>query len=175
MGRVSAFLVAFCMALIAAAAGIVSWLVFSFTGMEASVLGVAVMTALVLINSVSGRQRDRYDMGSQIADLSRATADIGRQVSELDRRIVGLEGEVAAAMDRTRSATEPLASEIDELGGLVKELADAVAAHEQMLESAIANATPQRPTPPSAVVPEHARAERVRATEPSEPEPARMP
>src|SRR4051812_9946011 len=175
MGRVSAFLVAFCMALIAAAAGIVSWLVFSFTGMEASVLGVAVMTALVLINSVSGRQRDRYDMGSQIADLSRATADIGRQVSELDRRLVGLEGEVAAAMDRTRSATEPLASEIDELGGLVKELADAVAAHEQMLESAIANATPQRPTPPSAVVPEPARAERVRATEPSEPEPARMP
>src|SRR3954465_3174398 len=79
MGRVSAFLVAFCMALIAAAAGIVSWLVFSFTGMEASVLGFAVMTALVLINSVSGRQRDRYYMGSQIADLSRATADIGRQ------------------------------------------------------------------------------------------------
>src|SRR4051812_7962675 len=173
MGRVSAFLVAFCMALIAAAAGIVSWLVFSFTGMEASVLGVAVMTALVLINSVSGRQRDRYDMGGQIADLSRATGDIGRQVSELDRRLVGLEGEVAAAMDRTRSATEPLASEIDELGGLVKELADAVAAHEQMLESAIANATPQRPTPAPAFAPPPA--ERVRAAEPSEPEPARMP
>jgi len=170
MGRMSAFLIAFCMALIAAAAAIVSWLAAGFTGMEASVLGVAVMTALVLINSVSGRQRDRYDMGSQIADLSRATADIGRQVSELDRRIVGLEGEVAAAMDRTRSATEPLASEIDELGGLVKELADAVAAHEQMLESAIANATPPRPAaaPAPAYPPEPERAAAERH-EPAEP------
>src|SRR6187401_1251841 len=170
MGRMSAFLIAFCMALIAAAAAIVSWLAAGFTGMEASVLGVAVMTALVLVNSVTGRQRDRYDMGSQIADLSRATADIGRQVSELDRRIVGLEGEVAAAMDRTRSATEPLASEIDELGGLVKELADAVAAHEQMLESAIANATPPRPAaaPAPAYPPEPERAAAERH-EPAEP------
>ena len=130
MGRLNAIFIAFCMVLIAASAGIVSWLALSFTGMEATVLAVAVITALVLMNSVTGRQRDRYDMGGQIADLSRATADIGRQVSELDRRLVAMEGEVAAAMDRTRSATEPLASEIDELGGLVKELADAVAAHE---------------------------------------------
>jgi cyclic-di-GMP phosphodiesterase, flagellum assembly factor TipF len=173
MGRVGAVFIAFCMALVAAAAGIVSWLAVGFTGMEASVLGVAVMTALVLVNSVTGRQRDRYDMGGQIADLSRATADIGRQVSELDRRLVGMEGEVAAAMDRTRSATEPLASEIDELGGLVKELADAVAAHEQMLESAIANATPPRPMAAPALAPEpaarHAEPERV------DPAEARMP
>jgi cyclic-di-GMP phosphodiesterase TipF (flagellum assembly factor) len=128
------------------------------------------MTALVLINSVTGRQRDRYDMGGQIADLSRATGDIGRQVSELDRRIVGLEGEVAAAMDRTRSATEPLASEIDELGGLVKELADAVAAHEHMLESAIANATPQRPmaAPAPVFAPEPERPAAAGRAEPAE-------
>jgi cyclic-di-GMP phosphodiesterase TipF (flagellum assembly factor) len=170
MGRLNAAFIAFCMVLIAASAGIVSWLAASFTGMEATVLAVAVMTALVLVNSVTGRQRDRYDMGSQIADLSRATADIGRQVSELDRRIVGMEGEVAAAMDRTRAATEPLAGEIDELGGLVKELADAVAAHEQMLESAIANATPQRPVAPSPV-PERAE----RPTERSEPDAPRVP
>jgi cyclic-di-GMP phosphodiesterase TipF (flagellum assembly factor) len=172
MGRVSAVFIAFCMLLIAAAAAIVSWLTVGFTGMEATVLGVAVMTALVLINSVTGRQRDRYDIGGQIADLSRATGDIGRQVSELDRRLVAMEGEVAAAMDRTRAATEPLASEIDELGGLVKELADAVAAHEQMLESAIANATPQRPTAAPAPPPEPGRSA---FAEPAEPAEARMP
>ena len=170
MGRLNAIFIAFCMVLIAASAGIVSWLAFSFTGMEASVLAVAVMTAQVLINSVTGRQRDRYDMGGQIADLSRATADIGRQVSELDRRLVGMEGEVAAAMDRTRSATEPLASEIDELGGLVKELADAVAAHEQMLESAIANAPPPRP---AALAPE--AVERAGVAERIEADAPRMP
>jgi cyclic-di-GMP phosphodiesterase TipF (flagellum assembly factor) len=52
----------------------------------------------------------------------------------------------------------------------VKELADAVAAHEQMLESAIANATPQRPVAPSPV-PERAE----RPTERSEPDAPRVP
>ena len=73
-------------------AGVVSFLSLGFTGMEASVVAVAVLTALVMVNSVTARQRDRFDVGSQIADLSRGTADIGRQVSELDRRIVALEG-----------------------------------------------------------------------------------
>ena len=116
MGRLSAIFIAFCMVLIAGSVGVVAWLSFGFTGMEATVLAIAVLTALVMVNSVTGRQRDRSDIGGQIADLSRGTADIGRQVSELDRRIVGLEGDVAAAVDHSRAATEPLASEIDELG-----------------------------------------------------------
>src|SRR3954471_6395484 len=171
MGRLNAIFTAFCMVLIAASAGIVSWLAVSFTGMEATVLAVAVMTALVLINSVTGRQRDRHDIGGQIADLSRATGDVGREVPELAPRLVRREGEVAAAMDRTRSATEPLASEIDELGGLVKELADAVAAHEQMLESAITNATPPRPMSAPALAQEPP----ARQAEPGRAEPAEVP
>jgi cyclic-di-GMP phosphodiesterase, flagellum assembly factor TipF len=147
MGRTSAVFIGFCMVMIAGSVGVVAWLSFGFTGMEASVVSIAVLTALVMINSVSGRQHDRFDVGSQIADLSRGTADIGRQLSELDRRIVAMEGEIATAMDRSRSTTEPLTAEIDELGQLVKELADAVAAHEQMLESAIHNATPAGPRP----------------------------
>ena len=83
MGRLSAIFIAFCMVLIAASAGAVTYLSFGFTGMEASVVAIATLTALVMVNSVTGRQRDRFDVGSQIADLSRGTADIGRQVSEL--------------------------------------------------------------------------------------------
>ena len=93
-----------------------------------------------------------------------------------------LEGEVAAAMDRSRAAAEPLAAEIDELGGLVKELADAVAAHEHMLESAIANATPRRRARPGACARAHAGraagpAERhaSRTTRTESDEPARAP
>jgi cyclic-di-GMP phosphodiesterase TipF (flagellum assembly factor) len=126
---------------------------FGFTGMEATVVAIAVMTALAILNSVTGRQRDRHDMGAQIADLSRGTADIARQVSELDRRLLGLEGEIATNLDKARAATAPLAAEIGELGGLLKDLADAVAAHEQMLESAITNATPPRLSPVLAPAP----------------------
>jgi cyclic-di-GMP phosphodiesterase, flagellum assembly factor TipF len=140
MGRLSAIFIALSMMLIAASVGIVLYLTFAYTGMEATVVGVAVLTGLVMVNSVTSRSRDRMDIGAQIADLSRGTADIGRQVSELDRRLVALEEEVATAVDNARAATEPLGAEIDELGHLMKELADSVATHEQMLESAITNA-----------------------------------
>jgi cyclic-di-GMP phosphodiesterase, flagellum assembly factor TipF len=159
MGRLSAAFIAFCMVLIAVSVGVVAYLSFAVTGMDAAVIAIAALTAMVMINSLTSRQRDRFDVGGQIADLSRGTADIGRQVSELDRRLVALEGGVAAALDRTRATTEPLATEIGELGSLVKDLADAVAAHEHMLESAIANATPARPAPafaPAFAPPEYA-------------------
>jgi len=133
MGRLSAIFVAICMALIAGSIGVVAYLWFNFTGMEASVVAIAALTALAMFNAVTGRARDRNNIGAQIADLSRGTADIGRHISELDRRIATLEADLAAANDKTRAVTEPLAGEIDELGQLVKELADAVAAHERML------------------------------------------
>src|SRR5882757_4570115 len=103
MGRLSAIFVTFCMALIAGSIGVVAYLSFGFTGVEACVIAIAVMTALAMVNSVTARQRDRHDVGAQIADLSRGTADIARQVSELDRRIIGLEGEIAAGLDKARA------------------------------------------------------------------------
>ena len=182
MGRLSAVFVTVCMLLIAASVGIVTYLSFGFSGVEASVIAIAVMTALVMVNSVTTRQRDRYDVGAQIADLSRGTADMARQISELDRRLVAIESDVVVALEKSRAATDPLADEIGELGGLVKDLADAVAAHEQMLESAIANATPARPATISApaAAPRFAPAERSEPAERAdliEPEaaPARTP
>jgi cyclic-di-GMP phosphodiesterase TipF (flagellum assembly factor) len=174
MGRLSAVFVAFCMLLIATSVGLVTYLSFGFSGVEAAVIAIAVMTALVMVNSVTTRQRDRYDVGSQIADLSRGTADMGRQVSELDRRLVAIENDVVVALEKSRAQTAPLANEIGELGGLVKDLADAVAAHEQMLESAIANATPQRPVPMSAPArtPAAERKEPAERADPIEPAPA---
>src|SRR5215213_4708299 len=43
MGRLSAVFIAFCMVMIAASIGIVTWLSFGFTGMEASVVTIAVL------------------------------------------------------------------------------------------------------------------------------------
>ena len=68
MGRLSAIFIAVCMLLVAASVGAVLFLAFAFSGMEATVVGVAVMTALVMLNSVTARQRDRHDVGSQIAE-----------------------------------------------------------------------------------------------------------
>ena len=165
MGRLSAVFIAVCMLLVAASVGVVTYLSFGFSGMEATVIAVALMTALVMVNTVTTRQRDRHDVGAQIADLSRGTADMARQVSELHRRLVAIENDVVVALQKTRATTEPLANEMGELGELVKDLADAVAAHEQMLESAIANATPTRPAP----MPAPAAPTRTPAAERTEP------
>jgi len=133
MGRLSAIFIAICMTLIAVSVGVVAFLWLNLTGLEAAVVAIAALTGLAMFNSVTGRARDRGTMGAQIADLSRGTADLARQLAEIDRRIATLEGELAATNDRTRAATEPLAGEIDELGQLVKELADAVAQHDRVL------------------------------------------
>ena len=48
MGRLSAIFVTFCMALIAGSVGVVAYLSFGFTGMEACVIAIAAMTALAM-------------------------------------------------------------------------------------------------------------------------------
>jgi cyclic-di-GMP phosphodiesterase TipF (flagellum assembly factor) len=131
MLRLTAIFVAACIVLIAVSIGAVVYIVFGLSGAESSIVGLAVLTALALYNTVSARVRDRSDIGDQITDLSRGTADLARQVAELGRRLEALENESAAA--RRRTGPDPLAAEIGEIGALMKQLAETVAAHENAL------------------------------------------
>ena len=94
----------------------------------------AALIAMALYNTISNRLRDRDDLGDQIADLSRGTADLARQVAELGRRINSVESRVESTVTRARGADDPIAAEIGELGGLVRQIADTVAAHEAALQ-----------------------------------------
>src|SRR6185503_15588237 len=69
-------------------------------------------------------------VGSQLRDLSRSNAEIAHQVGELGRRLTAVEGRLDSAQTRARAAGDPLATEIGELGGLLKQLAETVAAHD---------------------------------------------
>jgi cyclic-di-GMP phosphodiesterase TipF (flagellum assembly factor) len=79
------------------------------------------------------RLRDRSDVGSQIADLSRGTADLARQVAEFGRRLAAVEGRVVSANSATSDRIQAVVGEINELGVLVKQLAVSVASHEDQL------------------------------------------
>jgi cyclic-di-GMP phosphodiesterase TipF (flagellum assembly factor) len=148
MFRITAIFVAVCMVLIAGSAGAVAYLVLGLQLPESGILALGVLMALVLYNMVSGRVRDRTDIGGQIADLSRGTADLARQVAELGRRVAALESE-NAAMPKVRGANDPLAVEIGELGGLMKQLAETVAVHDGRLASLMAApAADAAPVPP---------------------------
>jgi cyclic-di-GMP phosphodiesterase TipF (flagellum assembly factor) len=72
-------------------------------------------------------------------------ADLARQVAELSRRLNAVESNVGNTVERARGAVDPLAAEIGELGTLVRQIADSVAAHENALQEQ--GAMPVRPVP----------------------------
>jgi cyclic-di-GMP phosphodiesterase, flagellum assembly factor TipF len=135
MKRLTAILVAVCMVLIAGSSGAALYFVFGLTGAESAVVAIAALTGLAIVNIVSARLRERADVGVQIADLSRGTADIARQMAELGRRLAAAEVKVGTAVDMAVAAAKPVAAEIEELGALIKQLAETVAAHDAFLDN----------------------------------------
>jgi len=133
MIRISTLFIAACMALIAAALGVVAFYVLGLERMQAGAVGGAIFIAMLAYHLIASRLRHRGDVGAQIADLSRGTADLARQVAEFGRRLGALETGAASDSGNIRALTEPLSSEITELGAIVRQLAQSVAAHEEAL------------------------------------------
>jgi cyclic-di-GMP phosphodiesterase TipF (flagellum assembly factor) len=150
MIRISTIFVAICMMLVSASLGLVLYSMASISGPESGMVALAALTFLVLYNAVSMRLRDRTDVGSQIADLSRGTADLARQVAEFGRRLAAVEGRVVSANSAGSDRIQGVVNEIGELGGLVKQLAASVANHEDMLaavQASVAAAPAVAPQP----------------------------
>jgi cyclic-di-GMP phosphodiesterase TipF (flagellum assembly factor) len=135
MIRISTIFIAICMVLVAASLGLVLYSVAGINGSESAIVALTALTFLILYNAVSMRLRDRTDVGSQIADLSRGTADLARQVAEFGRRLAAAEGRLASNNAAGADRIQALTGEISELGGLVKQLAVSVASHEDMLSA----------------------------------------
>jgi cyclic-di-GMP phosphodiesterase, flagellum assembly factor TipF len=133
MVRVSAIFIAVCMVLIAGSLGALLYLRFGFTGIEAAVAALGVLTALAVYNAVSARTRDRAEITDQVGNLARGTGDLARQLAEFGRRLSAMETKVETVLDKALSTAQPLAVEIEELSRLVKQLADSVAEHEVTL------------------------------------------
>jgi cyclic-di-GMP phosphodiesterase, flagellum assembly factor TipF len=134
MVRIGAIFIAACMVLIAASLGAVLFLAFKLDLRSAGLIALAALVAMALYNAVSSRLADRRTLGDQIADLSRGTADLARQVAEMARRLNAMETKVDKAVERARGAVDPLAAEMGELGTLVRQIAETVAAHAAVLQ-----------------------------------------
>jgi cyclic-di-GMP phosphodiesterase, flagellum assembly factor TipF len=136
MIRISTIFIAICMVLVAASLGLILYSVAGISGAESAIVALAVLTFLILYNGVSMRLRDRTDVGSQITDLSRGTADLARQVAEFGRRLAAIEGKVVSTNSAGSDRIQAMASEINELGALVNQLAVSVANHDDVLAAA---------------------------------------
>jgi cyclic-di-GMP phosphodiesterase TipF (flagellum assembly factor) len=115
---------------IAASAGATVYLGFGFTGTEAIIVALSVLTALGLYNTFSTRMGVRSMVGSQLGELSRSNFELARQMNDLGKRLSAVEGRVEGVQHRARAAIDPLAVEISELGTLVRQLAETVATYE---------------------------------------------
>jgi cyclic-di-GMP phosphodiesterase, flagellum assembly factor TipF len=151
MIRISTIFIAICMVLVAASLGLILYAMAGVSGPESAIAALTALTFLILYNAVSMRLRDRTDVGSQIADLSRGTADLARQVAEFGRRLAAVEGRVVSANSTGADRIQAVLGEINELGSLVKQLATTVATHEEML--ATAEDAPPPPTRPEGDAP----------------------
>lgn len=150
MIRISTIFIAICMVLVAASLGLVLYAVAGISGTESAIVALTALTFLILYNAVSMRLRDRSDVGGQIADLSRGTADLARQVAEFGRRLAAIEGRIASSNSTNSDRIQSVVGEINELGGLVRQLATTVSVHEDLLAGGVPAPAPApvvRPEP----------------------------
>lgn len=152
MIRISTIFIAICMVLVAASLGLVLYAVAGISGTESAIVALTALTFLILYNAVSMRLRDRSDVGGQIADLSRGTADLARQVAEFGRRLAAIEGRIASSNSANSDRIQSVVGEINELGGLVRQLATTVSAHEDLLAGAAPAPAPSAGPEPEAPI-----------------------
>src|SRR6202521_5581696 len=179
MIRISTIFIAICMVLVAASLGLVLYSVAGISGSESAIVALTALTFLILYNAVSMRLRDRTDVGGQIADLSRGTADLARQVAEFGRRLTAVEGKLNSLNHAGADRIRAVVGEINELGGLVKQLAVSVASHDDMLAAGAAAAADKQDSPPAKDVAPATEPPKLVATPPPivvvQPEPAVVP
>lgn len=149
MIRISTIFVGICMVLIAASLGAVLHMVAKVSGQEAAIASLAALTIMILYNAVSLRIKDRAEATGQISDLSRGTTDLARQVAEYGRRLAALEAKLSTSNSAQQDGIQRVMGEIGELGSMMRQLANSVATHEDMLA-----AIPPAPSPmPVAIAP----------------------
>lgn len=146
--RLGAIFIAVCMVVIAASAGATMYLGFGFSGTEAIIVGLAVMTALGLYNIFASRLGVRSAVGGQLGELSRSNFELTRQVNDISRRLSGVEGRIESVQQRARAAVDPLALEVSELSTLVRQLAETVATYETRIDEAVQSAAAIASPPP---------------------------
>ncbi len=133
MLRISAMFIAICMVLIAGSLGAVLYLGLGLNGPASGTAAVAALLAMALYKVITAKEHvERGDLGGRIVELSRGTVELRSRIADIDRRIDILEARAATAETETREI-DPLVIEIGELGGLVNQLAQTVAAHEAEL------------------------------------------
>jgi cyclic-di-GMP phosphodiesterase, flagellum assembly factor TipF len=131
MGRTGTIFVAICMAVIALSSAIVLIFQFGRPFGEAVSLSLALMCTMILIHLLIGRARDRGAVSEAVDRLEERMTDIDEDVGNLEGRLTGMEHTMPR---RAREEIDPLFAEVEVLGTLVKQMAEAMSDLETKVE-----------------------------------------
>ncbi|TYC62343.1 EAL domain-containing protein [Rhodobacterales bacterium] len=108
---------------------------------EAVSLSLALMCTMILIHLLISRSRDRGAVSDAVDRLEERMADLDDDVGNLEGRLTGMEHSLPR---RTRAEIDPLFAEVEVLGTLVKQMAEAMSDLETKVEDQQAIAPPPR-------------------------------
>ncbi|WP_141703406.1 EAL domain-containing protein [Methylobrevis pamukkalensis] len=131
MKRLASVLVIGSMAVIAVSTVVVLNVLFDFPMGQAAILGMLGLGVMMLVQSLAQRRGERAWLEGRIADIAAVASDVNSEVALVSDRLARLERDLAS---RPWRDTEPLAEEVEVLGGLLKQVTDALADAEQRLE-----------------------------------------
>ncbi len=150
MPRSGSFFVALCMVAIAVSASVLAFTLGAVEAGAAAAIGFALLLAMVIGHFGAQLAADKTAADLRFAELTRASADVTRDLAALAQRVERFE---TVALDQARTATEPIAEEIGELGALVKQFAETLQVHEAAIVQATARQhAPEALQPPAAQV-----------------------
>lgn len=144
MGRTATIFIVICMGIIAASIAAVMMFQFARPFGEAASLSLALLCTMVVVHLLIGRSRDRSAVGEAVDRLEDRLADLDEDMGNLEGRLTGVE---TTFPRKTRSEIDPLFAEVEVLGTLVKQMAEAMADLETRID--------ERPAlPPAQVAPQ---------------------
>ncbi|MBO6755205.1 MAG: EAL domain-containing protein [Roseibium sp.] len=131
MGRTATIFIVFCMGVIAASVAAIVIFQFGRPFGEAVSLSLALMCTMVVVHLLVGRSRDRGAVSEAVDRLEDRLADIDEDVGNLEGRLTGVEHTFPR---KTRAEIDPLFAEVEVLGTLVKQMAEAMSDIETRIE-----------------------------------------
>ncbi len=177
MGRTGTIFVAICMGVIALSSATVLIFQFGRPFGEAVSLSLALMCTMILFHLLIGRARDRGAVSEAVDRLEERMADLDEDVGNLEGRLTGMEHTMPR---RTRAEIDPLFAEVEVLGTLVKQMAEAMSDLETKVEDQQQLTPPPRmPSLPSyprsqPSYPDYPPAQHIPYPEPERMEPAQQ-
>jgi cyclic-di-GMP phosphodiesterase TipF (flagellum assembly factor) len=131
MARATSIFIFLCMGVIAASLAAIMIFQFSRPAGEAVALALALLCTMAVLHLVFARQRERGDIADKVAMLEERVLEVDEDIGNLEGRLSGMETNLPR---RTRDEIDPLFAEVEVLGSLIKQMAEAMAGMEERID-----------------------------------------